>query len=309
MLLCYHGQHLYEAKCIKIDLTRSNEKFYLIHYNGWNKKWDEWVDAKRILKFTDENVAKQQAILNLIKNNKLKTQIQTVKKEETSTSTDTVNEVKSSKRKKFNENELIIDKPERTVQESSTQSKKTIYTVDIYSKHNRYLTNPKIRIIIPKSLKEWLIDDYDAINQQNKLVNLPNSNSVCRILNDYKLHKMNENPSIEYNDEFCSNHSGIIKYFNVMLGSQLLYRFERVQYSEMLETKKEMAELYGSIHLLRLFEKLDQIISFAPLDADKLENLLEYVNDLIKYLDKFNSILFTESNYIIPPPHYIRASY
>lgn len=310
-VLCYHGQHLYEAKCTKIDLTRSNEKFYMIHYNGWNKKWDEWVDGKRILKYTDENVAKQQVILNLIKNNKLKTQVQSVKKEEPLAAADTVNEAKASKKKRLNENELSLNKPEKIVKaiENPIQSKKTIYAVDIYSKHSKYLSNPKIRIIIPKSLQEWLIDDYDAINQQNKLVNLPSTTSVCCILNEFKSYKIQENPSIENDKEFRSNHSGIIKYFNIMLGSQLLYRFERVQYSEMIETKKEMADLYGSIHLLRLFEKLDQIISFAPLDANKLENLLEYVNDLIKYLDKFNGIFFTEQNYIIPPPHYIRASY
>jgi hypothetical protein len=37
-------------------------------------------------------------------------------------------------------------------------------------KHNKYLTSPNIRISIPKSLKEWLIDDFDAINQQNKVL-------------------------------------------------------------------------------------------------------------------------------------------
>ena len=32
-----------------------------------------------------------------------------------------------------------------------------------------YLTNPKIKINIPLSLQEWLIDDFDAIMQQNKV--------------------------------------------------------------------------------------------------------------------------------------------
>ena len=41
--------------------------------------------------------------------------------------------------------------------------------VDIYSKHNLHLTNSKIKINIPITLREWLVDDYDAVMHQSKV--------------------------------------------------------------------------------------------------------------------------------------------
>ena len=29
---------------------------YLIHYNGWSQKWDEWIPETRILKFNEVNL-------------------------------------------------------------------------------------------------------------------------------------------------------------------------------------------------------------------------------------------------------------
>jgi len=317
-VLCYHGQHIYEAKCTKVDTAQPKEKIYFVHYNGWNKKWDEWVDSKRIMKYTDENLAKQQEILTA-KKNKLKNEAPISKKEEINDNSE-ANDTKVLKRKRTTDasstsssdtsiKTASSSKKSKEKEIKNESNKKRVYTTDIYSKHNKYLTNPKIRVIIPKSLKDWLIDDFDAVTQQNKLVNLPSSKTLKQILDDYKSFKINQDESIRQNEEFSVNHSGIIRYFNVMLGSQLLYKFERVQYSEILESKQDLENVYGAIHLLRLFEKLDQIISFAPLDPSKLESLMDYVNDLLIYLEKLNSELFSENNYIIPPPHYIRASY
>jgi len=59
-VLCFHGNVLYEAKvikklfekkflklflilmsnkCTKVDINQANDKFYFVHYNGWNKKY------------------------------------------------------------------------------------------------------------------------------------------------------------------------------------------------------------------------------------------------------------------------------
>ncbi len=41
-VLCFHGPLIYEAKVMKAQPGGK----YRIHYNGWNKKWDEWVREK-----------------------------------------------------------------------------------------------------------------------------------------------------------------------------------------------------------------------------------------------------------------------
>jgi hypothetical protein len=32
---------------------------YFLHYQGWSKKWDEWVDGRRMMDYTEENLKAQ----------------------------------------------------------------------------------------------------------------------------------------------------------------------------------------------------------------------------------------------------------
>lgn len=61
-VLCFHGPLLYEARCHKVN-TEGEVDLYLIHYNGWSQKWDEWIPETRILKFNDTNLKKQTELI------------------------------------------------------------------------------------------------------------------------------------------------------------------------------------------------------------------------------------------------------
>ena len=57
-VLCYHGPLLYEAKILK-HKKEGGSYNYFVHYQGWNRNWDEWVAETRIMKQVAENFEKQ----------------------------------------------------------------------------------------------------------------------------------------------------------------------------------------------------------------------------------------------------------
>ena len=61
---------------------------------------------------------------------------------------------------------------------------------------------------------------------------------------------------------------GLQDYFNATLGSQLLYKFERVQYADTLKDNEgvSMAQVYGPVHLLRLLTKLGSMLSAVEME-------------------------------------------
>ncbi|RVE57675.1 hypothetical protein OJAV_G00218410 [Oryzias javanicus] len=52
-------QKIYEAHIKKTD-TDSGEQFYLVHYYGWNVRYDEWVKADRIIWPTEKGTKRRQ---------------------------------------------------------------------------------------------------------------------------------------------------------------------------------------------------------------------------------------------------------
>ena len=62
-VLCFHGSLLYEGKSVKAQITKEKSTEYFIHYNGWNKNWDEWVPESRVLKYNQANLQRQKELV------------------------------------------------------------------------------------------------------------------------------------------------------------------------------------------------------------------------------------------------------
>ena len=95
-----------------------------------------------------------------------------------------------------------------------------------------------------------------------------------------------------------------------MLGSQLLYKFEKEQHADILKEHPDtpMSKLYGPIHFLRLFVKLGGMLTYTPLDDKSIQLLNYYIIDFLLYMAKNAGTLFNVRDYGTAPPEYHRRA-
>ncbi|KAL6086915.1 hypothetical protein STEG23_013420 [Scotinomys teguina] len=164
----------------------------------------------------------------------------------------------------------------------------------------RVTISPVVKFKIKILTSEWgllTVLLHDISNQKN----------VDSILEDYANYKTSRGNAD--NKECAVNEAvaGIKEYFNVMLGTQLLYKFERPQYAEILTDHPDasMSQVYGAPHLLRLFGQIGAVLAYTPLDVALLLNCL---HDCLKYLAENSATLCSVSDYEVAPPEYHRKT-
>uniref|UniRef100_A0A2K5RVZ0 Mortality factor 4-like protein 1 n=1 Tax=Cebus imitator TaxID=2715852 RepID=A0A2K5RVZ0_CEBIM len=247
-VLCFHGPLLYEAKCVKVVIKDKQVK-YFIHYSGWNKNWDEWVPESRVLKYVDTNLQKQR-------------------------------ELQKANQEQYNKQKTPGNGDGGSTSEIPQPPRKKKARVDpTVENEETFMNRVEVKVKIPEELKLWLVDDWDLITRQKQLFYLPAKKDS--ILEDYANYKKSLGNTD--NKEYVVNEvvAGIKEYFNVMLGTQLLYKFERPQYAEILADHPDapMSQVYGAPHPLRLF-----------------------------YLANNSATLFSASGYEVAPPEYHRKA-
>jgi len=163
----------------------------------------------------------------------------------------------------------------------------------------------EIKLNLPAVLKKQLVDDWDWITREKKIVSLPRKPTVAEILDLFLQTKKKGGQSEKIFNEVIE---GIRIYFDKALGTLLLYRFERPQYSDLTKKQaKPLSEVYGAEHLLRLFVKLPQLLAHTNMEEDAANVLQQKLNEFLKFLQK-NHATFFLTEYPLATPDYIKRT-
>ncbi|EXB59536.1 Chromatin modification-related protein EAF3 [Morus notabilis] len=231
-----------EGEKVQRAELRKKEWKYFVHYLGIQKSllwlghlansWDEWVGVDRLMKYTEENVLKQQTLdkkQGVDKNSKSGRSAQT--------------KPKSSADAKVEKEDVKTNVGKGKKRKSDSGAEKDNISLE-----------KLVKIQIPATLKKQLVDDYEYVNQQDKLVKLPRSPTVDDIITKYLDYRSKKDSVIT--DSVSEILKGIRCYFDKALPMMLLYKKERKQFHEVVSDDVSPSTIYGAEHLLRLFGML-----------------------------------------------------
>ncbi|KAF9600249.1 hypothetical protein IFM89_005073, partial [Coptis chinensis] len=151
-------------------------------------------------------------------------------------------------------------------------------------------TNKHVKVQIPSTLKKQLLDDCEYVTQLGKLVKLPRAPCVDDIMKKYLDHKSKKDAII--GESVGEILKGLRSYFDKALPIMLLYKKEFQQYREAIANNTSPSTVYGAEHLLRLFVKLPEMLTYANIDEETMTQLLQNLHDFLKFLQKSQSMFF-----------------
>eukprot|EP00038_Savillea_parva_P010043 m.187496 g.187496 ORF g.187496 m.187496 type:complete len:293 (+) comp17105_c0_seq1:36-914(+) len=270
-VLCFHNGLLNEAQILdsaeRPNVLGKTVHQYLIHYVGWSKNWDEWVERNRLQPLNDTSLA-------------LKAEIQ-----------------KAYEAKQQRAAETRGGRGGRTKRggdgggKASKRARRGGNDVD---------TTPgaPIKLVLPDELKLLLVDDWDKVSRQSMVTKLQRDITISKVLADFL--KQAETLGPRAASVAAEVTSGLKVYFNTYCGTALLYEVERQQFKDFKEEfpDVDLTEAYGPEHLLRLLTKLPSLLSRAGVPAKGLCYVAKCIEDLTEYLKAHSKSIFLASAYI-----------
>jgi len=253
-----------------------------VHYKGWKQTWDEWVPVLRLLKLNEQNLALQKTL-------------------QQTANPHTGHSGAVSASAKAHHGGTKGAGTRTGARKDGGRGTKRAREEDDASK------KPDMKMNIPDILKVVLVDDWEAITKNNQLVSLPRSPNVQELLEQWQEYMLKLDPKPSHLREpklvLPTIVSGLTCYFDRSLGANLLYRFERPQYASVRKQyitgshvivgqEKEMSQIYGAEHFLRMLVSLPQMIACSTLDTESVHLIRDYVNELLIWMSNERERLF-----------------
>ncbi|XP_022180894.1 protein MRG1-like [Myzus persicae] len=198
-VLAYDNKLLYEAKCLKRGMTMASTQ-YLLHFFGFNSKFDEWIYENDILEMNEINLAHKNRLLSKLR--------------------------KPAKRSK----NLKKSKKSNTTKNASPKPalKKTDKISNIIPNINPYsklLADKLHNIAVPLILQKALFLDFVMNNTFQKILKFPEKHFLAEILHAFT-------QSTYFDDDSEKKSSTMLcvtlmQYFNSYVSKHLLYVNEK----------------------------------------------------------------------------------
>ncbi|QLG71295.1 hypothetical protein HG535_0B03340 [Zygotorulaspora mrakii] len=296
-----------------VPASIENEPCYFVHYQGWKATWDEWIGLDRINEYNEENIKLKTELTEQARRaKKQKQQEQQRKKKGSSVSNASIESVngnsgsgtglgnnkkgkhdsgntatKKSSGSNIGSNAIAGD--ERRMQSNGTGSAGATSNVS------------RIVLRMPVRLKSLLVDDWEFVTKNKKICQLPSPTmTVDQVIASYESARSDELESPALQSQLTEYCSGLNLYFEHSLPVLLLYRFERLQYDEILKKEKFqnklLASIYGPIHLLRLLSILPELMSTTTMDSQSCQLIVQQTENFLDWLVVHIDQLFDTSS-------------
>jgi len=305
-LWCYDGPDLYPAKCMKLEHDGKMYS-YLIHYNGWSKTYDEWMydDDSRLacaprsgrsspstrsktpspIKIEGEKREKTLAKPSPLVLGDATSAVKPKAEKQAKTTKEKVAKAKTNRQKV--KKAAVLPKPRRP--NAATEYQK------------RFV----LRVVLPECLKDVLQDDHDFITKQQKIIPIPATPTAADIFAEFG------------GDDFEP-------FFNKVLSSKLLYKFERPMFADFLRQFRNdqvdtdaqrypneappPARVYGFAHLVRYVYHLDQVLFDVDTDFAHVHTTINSLQRFVDFLAAKCAQLHLPTNYHETAPAYHRRA-
>lgn len=270
----------YESKILKVECYSQVWK-YFVHFQGWKRRWDCWMDESLIFKHDDEGK-------EMLKLSKLKA------KRESNVTTS-----------RSDRNITILNSNEKRTLDISLEErrrKKRLLQTDMIDDTD--MSFSVMNLQIPLTLKKHMVDEWKIVtNPPFRVLSLPRPRTVSMLLEDFLASKK---PKV--GEEVLQKHRellhGLKAYFDKALPLILLYRQERTQYQDFLEKcsssgrKMIPSDVYGLEHLLRLFVRLPSLSSQATIVPSDTNFVHAKLVEFLKFVQKNSTSILSIMDYV-----------